>query len=54
MNRLSFNKVLDRYLVEGKMSASDYEMLDEFQLEVVQCVKRAMKRLNKSKETKTY
>lgn len=42
-----FNKVLDGYLTTGTMDGEDYEALTPAQREVVQCIKRALKRINK-------
>lgn len=54
MERLEFNKVLDRYLTENLISSEAYENLDEYQMYTIQELKRAYKRLNKTNETKIY
>lgn len=47
MERLDFNKVLDRYLTTGHMSADDYENCDDLQKNVIQEIKKSFKRINK-------
>lgn len=41
-----FNRKLDRYLMTGKMAASDYETMTRAQKTVVQCIKRSFARIN--------
>ena len=54
MERLEWNKILDRYLVEGTMSSYDYErMPDEYKF-VIQEIKKAMARINRTTERKLY
>lgn len=40
-----FNKALDRYLLEGDMDSEAYAQMSEGQKDVIQCLKRANKRL---------
>lgn len=47
MERLEWNKLLDRYLVENTMSSEEYESLDENQQMVIQELKKSFKRLFK-------
>jgi len=47
MERLDFNKVLDKYLCEGTMRAEEYEECDDYQKYTIQEIKRSIKRLNK-------
>ena len=54
MERKQWNQVLDHYLTSNDMSCDDYEALDEMQVYTIQEVKKAQKRLNKSKEIKKY
>lgn len=54
MEEKEFNKVLDRYIIENKMASVDYENLTDEQRYVIQCLKRAFKRINKTNETKIY
>jgi len=45
-----FNRVLEKYLVEGYMDCEEYEEMDEGQIFVIQSIKRARARLkNKQK-----
>lgn len=54
MPRLSFNQILDKYLTTGEMSAEDYYKLDDEQKIIIQTIKRAYKRINKTDEVKVY
>lgn len=54
MERLEWNKILDRYLTSNTMESEAYELLDDNQKLVIQEVKKASKRINKTNETKTY
>ena len=54
MEHKEWNKTLDRYLIENEISCGDYESLDEIQMAVIQEIKKAKKRLNKTNEEKTY
>ena len=47
MERLDWNKIFDRYLVENTMDAGEYELLDDNQKLVIQEIKKAIKRLKK-------
>jgi len=48
-----FNEVLDRYLFgDGHMEAEKYEQMSDFQIEVVQIIKKAKKR-NKYEQKST-
>ena len=47
MDHLTWNKFLDNYLINGTMSASDYEELNEMQVLIVQEIKKSLKRINK-------
>lgn len=40
-----FNSVLDKYLNTGTMDADTYVNLTDNQKDVIQCIKRALKRL---------
>lgn len=44
---LGFNVILDKYLTTGEITASDYESMTPKQKEVIQCFKRAIKRITK-------
>lgn len=45
MIRKDWNKMLDRYLVEGTMSAEDYENLNDIQKAIIQELKKSFKRI---------
>jgi hypothetical protein len=47
MEEKEFNKVLDFYLIWGNILSEDYENLNDEQRYVIQCLKRAFKRINK-------
>ena len=53
MERLLWNKLLDRYLTSNTMNGEEYELLDDNQKLVVQEIKRSIKRIYKINETKT-
>ena len=40
-----FNRIIDKYLTSGTMTAEDYESLTGRQIEVIQCIKRAFARI---------
>jgi len=54
MERLEWNKVLDKYLSEGTMLSEDYERMGDEYKYVIQEIKKAFKRLNKTDEKKVY
>lgn len=45
MKRKEWNRVLDRYLQECKMSVEDYENLNDIQIAIIQELKKAFKRI---------
>lgn len=42
-----FNKILDQYLIDGTISEDDYHRLTPKQRDVIQCIKRSIKRILK-------
>ena len=46
-----FNRILDTYLITGKIHPEDYEYLDDDHIMIIQTLKRAFKRI-KSKYDK--
>ncbi len=50
MENKEWIKVLDEYLSTAKMSAEDYEQLDDDQRMVIQTLKRAFKRITYKNE----
>ena len=48
MERLAWNKLLDKYLTTGKMLSEEYEALNDIQKSIIQEIKKAFSRLNKS------
>ncbi len=40
-----FNKAIDRYLTQGDMDSEAYESMSDAQKDVIQCIKRANKRI---------
>ena len=50
MEHLSWNKLLDRYLLEGTMSSEEWELLDDTQKIVINELKKAFKRINKKND----
>jgi hypothetical protein len=45
MTDKDFNKVLDHYLITGKMKSEHYEMMSEEQQNIIQIIKRAFARI---------
>lgn len=48
MEHLAWNKLLDRYLLEGVMSSEEWEFLDDTQKIVINEIKKAFKRIKKN------
>ena len=46
----NFNRIIDRYLTEGKVSAEDWDDLTPMQRDVVQVFKRSFKRITNKSE----
>jgi len=54
MNRKDWNKLLDKYLVRGTMSVSEYEALNPIQVAIIQELKKSLARIkSKLKNEKT-
>lgn len=51
MTDKDFNKVLDHYLMTGKMKSEHYEMMSDEQKNIIQIIKRAFKRIENKNET---
>ena len=47
MERLEWNKLLDKYLTTQKMLSEEYEALNEIQTAIIQELKKAFARLSK-------
>lgn len=45
MDKRDWNEILDRYLSENRISSSDYEKCDREQKNIIQEIKKAIKRL---------
>ena len=52
MNRLEWNKLLDKYLMTQTMLSEEYEQLNQIQVAIIQELKKAFKRLTKHENDK--
>lgn len=50
MEQREWNKVFERYILEGKIHSEEYERLDEFQNYTIQEFKKLFKRLKAKNE----
>lgn len=50
MIRNDWNKLLDKYLNEGKMHSEEYAELNEIQKTIIQEIKKSIKRINYGKQ----
>jgi len=47
----TFNRIIDKYLQTGHMTAEDYEGCTDRQKDTIQVIKRAFKRMGYGRET---